>query len=430
MGRSPSGGGGEFDIAFVNGPIKFLSDEGILYSRLFHIVDTDADGYIGGTEGAAFIRRARLMNDANREIWRLSSGGKSQEKLNKDCWFVAMKLVALVQSTGKCQMQSLYSGEPLPLADFQLEQPVDNVLPEEATPEFKRSFEVSVSTPVIVGSGYSSVLQKFERISMLRNFEQNEVCSHEKLSQTLELQIVLTASTEIGQHIDEYEKRIREVTRCSDIVYAAQRSEGYELSRFGSYLSALSQHEKRDRDMKQLAEVAGDHFETVSNIYQDQVHTYQAGKVDAVKTVMSNRESAIHEVQQANASMQRNKERFAAARASSGAAASAMRAEQKMASAEDRMNQAQEQVQFIANSLKVETKRMDTGKTANLKTALLSLANLELDYHVQSRAAWEGLRSFLELSDEEVAASEESARTPVTYRKPGEKDLGQIIGLL
>ncbi|KAF4324892.1 hypothetical protein BBO99_00001846 [Phytophthora kernoviae] len=401
MGRSPSGGGGEFDIAFVNGPIKFLSDEGILYSRLFHIVDTDADGYIGGTEGAAFIRRARLMNDANREIWRLSSGGKSQEKLNKDCWFVAMKLVALVQSTGKCQMQSLYSGEPLPLADFQLEQPVDNVLPEEATPEFKRSFEVS-----------------------------NEVCSHEKLSQTLELQIVLTASTEIGQHIDEYEKRIREVTRCSDIVYAAQRSEGYELSRFGSYLSALSQHEKRDRDMKQLAEVAGDHFETVSNIYQDQVHTYQAGKVDAVKTVMSNRESAIHEVQQANASMQRNKERFAAARASSGAAASAMRAEQKMASAEDRMNQAQEQVQFIANSLKVETKRMDTGKTANLKTALLSLANLELDYHVQSRAAWEGLRSFLELSDEEVAASEESARTPVTYRKPGEKDLGQIIGLL
>lgn len=47
---------------------------------------------------------------------------------------------------------------------------------------------------------------------------------------------------------------------------------------------------------------------------------------------MSNRESAIHEVHQANASMQRNKERFAAARASSGAAASAMRAEQKMAS--------------------------------------------------------------------------------------------------
>ncbi|KAG6969565.1 hypothetical protein JG688_00005259 [Phytophthora aleatoria] len=490
LGRSSTSGasGGEFNIAFVNGPIKFHSEEGALYSRLFHIVDTDADGYIGGTEGAAFIRRARLMNDANREIWRLASGGKSQEKLHKDCWFVAMKLVALVQSTGKCQMQSLYSGDPLPLADFQLEQPVDNVLPEETAPDFERSFVVSVSTPVVVGSGYSRYTQYV--IST-----KNEVCSHEKLSQTLELQIVLTASTEgliagkellkvasiaatyvptpasvsslwsslkdgvflssnvqqveiktdddyarIGQHIDEYEKRIRDVTRCSDIVYAAQRSEGYEMSRFGSYLSALSEHEKRDSDMKQLAEVAGDHFETVSNIYQDQLDKllsmyvsivrYQAGKVDAVKAVMHNRESAIHEVQQANASMQRNKERFAAARASSGAAASAMRAEQKMASAEDRMNHAKEQVQFIANSLKVETKRMDTGKTANFKTALLSLANLELDYHVQSRAAWEGLRSFLEMSDDEVAESRHRAQAPITCRKPGEKDLGQIIGLL
>ncbi|KAG2780883.1 hypothetical protein PC129_g8396 [Phytophthora cactorum] len=554
LGRSSTSGasGGEFNIAFVNGPIKFHSEEGVLYSRLFHIVDTDADGYIGGTEGAAFIRRARLMNDANREIWRLASGGKSQEKLNKDCWFVAMKLVALVQSTGKCQMQSLYSGDPLPLADFQLEQPVDNVLPEETAPDFERSFVVSVSTPVVVGSGYSrytqyvistktncshfpcttaQVKRRFsdfewlqqrlltqfrgtiipplpekrwtgnmdatfveERRQALEHFI-NEVCSHEKLSQTLELQIVLTASTEgliagkellkvasiaatyvptpasvsslwsslkdgvflssnvqqveiktdddyarIGQHIDEYEKRIRDVTRCSDIVYAAQRSEGYEMSRFGSYLSALSEHEKRDSDMKQLAEVAGDHFETVSNIYQDQLDKllsmyvsivrYQAGKVDAVKAVMHNRESAIYEVQQANASMQRNKERFAAARASSGAAASAMRAEQKMASAEDRMNHAKEQVQFIANSLKVETKRMDTGKTANFKTALLSLANLELDYHVQSRAAWEGLRSFLEMSDDEVAESRHRAQAPITCRKPGEKDLGQIIGLL
>jgi len=48
--------------------------------------------------------------------------------------------------------------------------------------------------------------------------------------------------------------------------------------------------------------------------------------------VINNRESAIQEVHQANATMQRNKERFAAARASSGAAASAMIAEQKMVS--------------------------------------------------------------------------------------------------
>lgn len=43
--------------------------------------------------------------------------------------------------------------------------------------------------------------------------------------------------------------------RCSDLVYAAQRSDGYEMSRFGSYLSALSVHEKKDNEMKRLAEV-------------------------------------------------------------------------------------------------------------------------------------------------------------------------------
>lgn len=39
------------------------------------------------------------------------------------------------------------------------------------------------------------------------------------------------------------------------MVYAAQRGEGYELSRFGSYLSALGEHEKLDIEMKRIAEV-------------------------------------------------------------------------------------------------------------------------------------------------------------------------------
>lgn len=71
---------------------------------------------------------------------------------------------------------------------------------------------------------------------------------------------VLYGVDQIGEHIDVYEKRISEVKRCSDLVYAAQRSEGYEMSRFGSYLTALSVHEKRDDEMKRLAEVRG--FET------------------------------------------------------------------------------------------------------------------------------------------------------------------------
>ncbi|GLD95247.1 hypothetical protein PINS_up003891 [Pythium insidiosum] len=207
-------------------------------------------------------------------------------------------------------------------------------------------------------------------------------------------------------------------------------------------MSALSAHEKKDEEMRQFAEMTGDLFENVSNLYQDEldkllamyvsVIRYQTGKVDAVKTVMNNRESAIQEVQQANASMQRNKERFAAARASSGAAASAMRAEQKMASAEDRMNLAKEQVQFIASSLKVESRRMDTGRAADLKGSLLALASIELEYHVQSRMAWENLIPALNLPDIDVQDSQLKAQRRVSCRRPGEKNegVGQIIGLL
>ena len=74
-------------------------------------MDCDADGYIQGAEGASFLRRAGLENDANREIWRLACGGKSQNKLNKDSWFLAMKLVGLAQNTGRCKLQPLLSGE-------------------------------------------------------------------------------------------------------------------------------------------------------------------------------------------------------------------------------------------------------------------------------------------------------------------------------
>ncbi|DAZ98032.1 TPA: hypothetical protein N0F65_004522 [Lagenidium giganteum] len=543
---------GDFSIAFVNGPIRFTSEEGVLFSRIFHILDTDSDGYVGGAEGAAFIRRARLLNDANREIWRLASGGKSQEKLSKDSWFVAMKLVALVQSTGKCQMQHLYTGDSLPLPDFRLDAPPDSTLPDDSTPDLQQILHVDVSTPVIVGSGYSrytqyvistkaeslyfpfavaQVKRRFsdfewlhqrllvqfrgtiipplpekrwtgnmdatfveERRQALEHFI-NEVGRHQKLSKTLELQIFLTSSNEgllagkelfkvasaaaayvptsatvsslwsslkdgmfinssvqqveiqaddeyekIGEYISEFEKRIGEVKRCSDILYAAQRSEGYEMSRFGSYLTALAVHEKKQEEFRMILEASGDMFETASNLCQDEldkllsmyvsVVRYQVGKVDAVKVVMNNREAAILEVQQANASMQRNKERFAAARASSGAAASAMRAEQKMTSAEDRMNHARDQVAFIASSLKLESRRMDTGKTAELRTALLSLANLQLEYQAQSRTAWESLLPQLGVQPDEVYESHRRIRERVGFRKPGEKDGSQIIGLL
>ncbi|RHY09447.1 hypothetical protein DYB38_002901 [Aphanomyces astaci] len=191
---------------------------------------------------------------------------------------------------------------------------------------------------------------------------------------------------------------MEDLVRCSDVVYAAQRSQGYEMSRCGTFLSALAVHEREDQPMSHLVGNAGEVFEAVSNLYQDELDKllalyvsnirYLAGKVGAVKTVLTNREQAILEVHQASATMHRNKERFAAARASSGAAASAMIAEQKMVSvrsAEDRMNLAKEQVDFIATSLKVEAKRLYLGKTEELKQSLMALATTNSEYHTTVR---------------------------------------------
>ncbi|CAK4650214.1 unnamed protein product [Aphanomyces euteiches] len=538
----------EFTINFVGGPIKFRAEEGVLFSKLFHIVDIDGDGFVGGVEGAAFIRRANLPNDANREVWRLASGGKSQDRLGKDSWFVAMKLVALVQSSNKCKMQYLYEANPmnvLPLPDFHLEGPPDNIIPNDIETVLsvqEKHFKVSVSSPIVVGSSYNrftqyvvstttdcpsfpvkscQVRRRFsdfewlhqrltdrfrgndeakafrfefflkgtiippipekrwtgnmdatfveERRQGLEHFI-NEVCNHDKLSKTFEVQIILTANneglvagrellaiapavaayvpkastvtglwssmkeslfvssvqqtveiktdedyTKIGEHIDEYRSRIEELVRCSDIVYNAQRAQGYEMSRCGTFLSALAVHEREDESMSHLVGNTGEVFEAVSNRYQDELDKllalyvsnirYLAGKVGAVKTVLTNREQAIQEVHQASATMHRNKERFAAARASSGAAASAMIAEQKMVSAEDRMNLAKEQVDFIASSLKVEAKRLYLGKTEELKQSLLALASTNNDYHAASRQAWEALIPLINVTEQDRQAS-------------------------
>lgn len=96
------------------------------------------------------------------------------------------------------------------------------------------------------------------------------------------------------------------------------------------------------------------------------------------------------------------------------------------------MNHAREQVEFIASSLKVETKKMDSDKASDFKNALLALANIQLEYHAQSRLAWENLVPSLQVSDIEIQDSQLRAQRRVSCRKPGEKNqgVGQIIGLL
>jgi hypothetical protein len=86
---------------------------------LLSMLDSDADGEIGGAEGASFLRRSSLDDGVLREIWRVASGGTSKPKLARDDFFVACKLVALAQARGEApSVAAIIMGPPLPLADF------------------------------------------------------------------------------------------------------------------------------------------------------------------------------------------------------------------------------------------------------------------------------------------------------------------------
>ena len=64
------------------------------------MLDNDADEQVGGSEGAMFLRRSGLSNEQLREVWRLASGGTSKQRLSREDWLIACKLVAAVQHKG------------------------------------------------------------------------------------------------------------------------------------------------------------------------------------------------------------------------------------------------------------------------------------------------------------------------------------------
>lgn len=326
-----------------------------------------------------------------------------------------------------------------------------------------------------------------ERRQSLEHFI-NEVCHNEKLASTIELQVLLTGSPEglvaakemlpllpsattrlpmkvtslwgtmkegfglssavqqidiktdesykeIGEHISEYEKRILKVVSSSEVVYQTQRAQGYELSRFGVFLTELSVHEREDEEISALFECVGKKFDQVSNLFQDKLDEsllkyltpvrYQAGKVESIKVVMKNRENAIGEVQKANASLHRNKERFAAARASSGATSSALAAEKKMELAETKMNSAKEQVAFIADSLKLESQQFSKDKAQEFKDALIALADIQCTYFNQAREQWAMILPTLTSDPQLIQQSLERIRKRIQFEKPnGRKSIG------
>lgn len=112
-------------LKLTKGRVPFTRKEGDYYDGLFEMLDTGGDGTVAGTEGAMFLRRSGLGTDLLREVWRISSGGKSRSSLKRENWFLAMKLVALAQKTGEASIDALVTADALELAEFGIDCDAD-----------------------------------------------------------------------------------------------------------------------------------------------------------------------------------------------------------------------------------------------------------------------------------------------------------------
>ena len=170
----PAGSG--FSLSLPEGRMVFSEAEGTYFNNLFTVIDSDEDEEISGSEGAAFLRRADLRDDALREVWRLACGGRSRPKLGKADWFVACKLVAFAQQ-GMVTLtrDPLFRGETVGLPNFGLwPEKVDySVDSSESFP--KESCHISVSDPRVVGSGMSKyTVYKVSVKTSLAHFQRSE----------------------------------------------------------------------------------------------------------------------------------------------------------------------------------------------------------------------------------------------------------------
>lgn len=183
------------------GMVTLTKKELSRYSMLMAMLDSDADGEIGGQEGASFLRRSGLDNDHLREIWRLASGGTSKLRLNKDDFFIACKLVAVTQMKGEPDTAPLIQGQNLPIADFHYDQVPEIVAAGSAEQVPLSAISVHVSDPTTYGTGLdkhtkykvttSTTLQQFCRKEMLvwRRFSDFEWL-HKRISTTFPAAII------------------------------------------------------------------------------------------------------------------------------------------------------------------------------------------------------------------------------------------------
>lgn len=113
--------------------VKLTNRERGLYSSLFQRADPESTGKVEGRVAAEFFRKSALPVDVLREVWNLSVPN-GEGFLDRDRFYVAMRLIALGQQGKPITAESIVNNVEVDLPQFTF---------QSAVPETAESFEIS-----------------------------------------------------------------------------------------------------------------------------------------------------------------------------------------------------------------------------------------------------------------------------------------------
>ena len=129
--------------------VKLTQEEKGYYSNLFQLVDDQNFGKLKAKDAANFMKKSGLSKDILKNIYLIASQS-SKQFLEKDEFYVALRLIALAQNNMPYNAQAIITNKPLPpLPNFNLKKDFladdDNLfeMRDDEKVKYKRFFDIN-----------------------------------------------------------------------------------------------------------------------------------------------------------------------------------------------------------------------------------------------------------------------------------------------
>ena len=147
--------------------LKMTNEERGQYSSLFQLADRESKGRLVGKEGSNFLKKSGLPIDILKKIW-LISAQTSTQFLERDEFYIALRLIALAQNNIPFSISNIITNSPIPpLPVFNLKN-TDNdfdieevfVMNEKDKDKYRMYFDKSKEHPEKISFGKAYLMWK------------------------------------------------------------------------------------------------------------------------------------------------------------------------------------------------------------------------------------------------------------------------------